>query len=98
MMWDEICVASLLDPSVITKWEELYMDVVIDHGPKYGHSLVWRRPPVLSFFYPYSGPEPLDPAKWRDHLVPPYNRHPAKVQREVDKEKFQSIFINLLSR
>ena len=99
MMWDEVSVASLLDPSVITKWEDLYIDVVIDHGSKYGHSLVWRRPSGgFSFFLPYSGPEPLDAAKWKNHLNPPYNRRPARVQMEVDVEKFNSLFVELLSR
>jgi inosine-uridine nucleoside N-ribohydrolase len=99
MMWDEVCVASLLDPKVISKWEELYMDAVIDHGAKYGHSLVWRRPPpVLSFFQSYSGPDPVDLGKWQGHYQPPYNRHPARVQTEVDLERYRSIFINLLSR
>lgn len=99
MMWDEVTVASLLDPKVITQWEELYMDVVIDHGPKYGHSLVWKRPSgVPSFFLPYSGPRPLDPAKWQGHLDPPFNRHPAQVQTKVDLERFKSVFIDVLSR
>ena len=56
MMWDEVTVASLVDPTVIRKWEELYLDVVIDHGPTYGETRVWRKPPaVLSFFLAYSG-------------------------------------------
>jgi inosine-uridine nucleoside N-ribohydrolase len=99
MMWDEVTVASLLDPSVISKWEDLYLDVIIDHGPSYGHSLVWRQPPgVPSFFLPYSGPDPLDEAKWRGHLSPPYNRRPARVQMDVDRERFNSLFVELLSR
>lgn len=99
MMWDEVSVASLLDESVIKTWERLYMDVVIDHGPRYGHTLVWRQPPSMpTFFLPYSGPEPLDPDSWRDHLEPPYNRHPSRVQMAIDVEKFESLFVSLLSR
>ncbi len=98
MMWDEVLVASLLDPSVISKWEELYLDVVIDHGPNYGHSLVWRPPGALSFFLPYSGPDALDEGKWREHLEPPFNRRRARVQMEVDAERFQDLFVELLSR
>lgn len=99
MMWDEVSVASLLDRSVIRRWEELYLDVVIDHGPKYGHTLVWRRPEMpLSFFLAYSGPDPVDLARWREHLEPPYDRHPAQVQMEVDVERFEELFVDLLSR
>jgi inosine-uridine nucleoside N-ribohydrolase len=98
MMWDEVLVASLLDPGVIARWEDLYLDVVIDHGPKYGHSLVWRPPGALSFFLPYSGPDPLDEEKWREHLVPPFNRQRARVQMEVDPKRFHDLFVAVLSR
>ncbi len=30
-----------LDPSIITKWKKLYLDVSIDHGASYGDTLVW---------------------------------------------------------
>src|SRR5215467_8213813 len=42
MMWDELTVASLLDPSVIRKSETMYLDVDIAHGPKYGYTVVWK--------------------------------------------------------
>lgn len=98
MMWDEVLAASLLDPEVITRWEDLYLDVVIDHGAKYGHSLVWRPPGMLSFFLPYSGPNPLDEEKWRGHLEPPFNRQRARVQVEVDLERFRDLFVEVMSR
>ncbi len=99
MMWDELAVAALLDSSVIEKSETLYLDVVIDQGPHYGHSLVWRKPEVpLSFFLAYSGPDPVDQEKWRSHLEPPYDRHPARVYLEADVEKFRALFVDLLSR
>jgi purine nucleosidase len=40
-MWDELSVAGWLDPSVITKEEQLYMDIDIDHGAGYGNTIVW---------------------------------------------------------
>jgi inosine-uridine nucleoside N-ribohydrolase len=99
MMWDEVAVAALLDPSVITRSETLYLDAVIDSGPKYGHTLVWRKPEEpLSFFLPYSGPDPVDLSKWAGHLEPPYDRRPAKVYVEADIEKFRALFVELLSR
>ena len=99
MMWDELSVATLLLPSVVKRWETLYLDVVIDHGGKYGHTLVWRQPEgVPSFFLPYSGPAPLDGAKWLGHLDPPYNRKRARVPLEVDVEKFEDFLVRVLSR
>ncbi len=41
LMWDEIAAAGWLDPSIITKRKELYMDMNIDHGAGYGDTLTW---------------------------------------------------------
>jgi inosine-uridine nucleoside N-ribohydrolase len=40
-MWDELAACSLIDPSVITKEKQLYMDVDLSHGPSYGETLTW---------------------------------------------------------
>ena len=99
MMWDELMVASLIDPQVIRKSETMYLDVDITHGPKYGHTVVWKpAADVPEFFQPYSGPRAVDTAKWRDHLTPPPQLHPAEVQMDVDSEKFNNIFVDLMSR
>ena len=41
-MWDEVSVASLLDPSIITDQREMYIDVDVDRGPNYGSTLAWE--------------------------------------------------------
>jgi len=98
MMWDELLVASLIDPSVIKKSEIMYLDVDITHGPDYGHTVVWKPiPDVPQFFLPYSGPQPVDKEKWKTHLLPPSHLHPAQVQMEVDATKFENIFVNLMT-
>ncbi len=98
MMWDELLVASIIDPSVIRKSETMYLDVDIDHGPKYGHTVVWRKPENLpQFFLAYSGPQAPEHEKWLGHLAPPPQLHPAAVQVEVDVEKFADIFVELMS-
>jgi inosine-uridine nucleoside N-ribohydrolase len=98
MMWDELLVASLIDPSVITKSETMYLDVDISHGPSYGHTVVWKKPEdIPRFFLPYSGPGGPDRDKWMGHLMPPPQLHPATVQMEVDKTKFEQIFVDLMS-
>jgi inosine-uridine nucleoside N-ribohydrolase len=99
MMWDELSVATLVEPSVVKRWETLHLDVVIDHGAKYGHTLVWRKPEdVPHFFLPHSGPGGVDRSKWVEHLSPPFNRHPARVPAEVDIEKLEEFFVRLMSR
>jgi inosine-uridine nucleoside N-ribohydrolase len=98
MMWDELTVASLLDPSVIRKSKTMYLDVDIDHGPKYGHTVVWEPPSgVPKFFLPYSGPGPVDREKWQGHLQPPPQLHPASVQIEVDVQKFEDLFVDVMT-
>lgn len=41
-MWDELSAASVLDPSIITRSREMYVDVDIDHGLNYGNTLAWE--------------------------------------------------------
>ncbi|MGB8063347.1 MAG: nucleoside hydrolase [Candidatus Sulfotelmatobacter sp.] len=40
-MWDELSAAALVDPTIITKQKEMYVDIDIDHGPSYGETLFW---------------------------------------------------------
>lgn len=97
-MWDEILVASLLDPSVITRSETMYLDVDIEQGPKYGDTVVWVPPKSApTFFLPYSGPSGPDETKWQGHLAPPEQLHPATVQMDVDVQKFEKIFVDVMS-
>jgi hypothetical protein len=77
---DELMFASLIDPSVIKKSEIMYLDVDIDHGSKYGHRVVWKKPDdVPRFFLPYSGSQAPDREKWLAHLTSPAHLHPASV-------------------
>ena len=40
-MWDELAACAWLDPSIITKTRDLYVDVDVSHGSSYGHTLTW---------------------------------------------------------
>ena len=40
-LWDELAAVAWLDPSIITKWKKLYIDVDTDHGAGYGNTLAW---------------------------------------------------------
>jgi inosine-uridine nucleoside N-ribohydrolase len=42
-MWDELSVAALIDPSIITGERQLYVDINVDHGPYYGETLFWDK-------------------------------------------------------
>jgi purine nucleosidase len=40
-LWDELAAAAWLDPTLITKTENRYLDMNLDHGPGYGDTLTW---------------------------------------------------------
>jgi inosine-uridine nucleoside N-ribohydrolase len=40
-MWDEVAAAAWLDPAIITKDRQLYLDVDVAKGPNYGDTLTW---------------------------------------------------------
>ncbi|HXV61658.1 MAG TPA: nucleoside hydrolase [Vicinamibacteria bacterium] len=42
-MWDELAAAAIIDPSIITKTEELFVDVDWGFGPNYGKTVWWRK-------------------------------------------------------
>ena len=41
ILWDELAATAWLDPSIITKWQKLYLDVEVDHGASYGDTHAW---------------------------------------------------------
>ena len=41
-MWDELAAAAWLDPTLITREDQMYMDIDITHGAGYGNTLVWN--------------------------------------------------------
>ncbi len=97
-MWDELAVAALIDPSIITESQTMWLDVDITRGPKYGHTVVWTQPDeVPTFFLAYSGPEPMDRSKWLSHLEPPPHLRPATVQMDLDIKRFEDLFVEVMS-
>jgi len=40
-LWDELAACAWLDPGIITKVRDLYMDVDVGHGSGYGDTLTW---------------------------------------------------------
>jgi inosine-uridine nucleoside N-ribohydrolase len=40
-MWDELAAAAWLDPSLITRERQLFMDVEIDHRAECGNTVTW---------------------------------------------------------
>jgi inosine-uridine nucleoside N-ribohydrolase len=42
-MWDELAACAWVEPALITKEKQLYMDVDLSHGPSYGDTLTWSQ-------------------------------------------------------
>jgi purine nucleosidase len=42
-LWDELAACAWLDPSIITRRLDLYMDVDVSHGSSYGETLTWSK-------------------------------------------------------
>jgi len=42
-LWDEIAACAWLEPGIITREREVYLDVDVDHGPAYGETLTWSK-------------------------------------------------------
>ena len=40
-LWDELAACAWLDPGIITKVRDVYMDVDLSRGPSHGHTLTW---------------------------------------------------------
>jgi inosine-uridine nucleoside N-ribohydrolase len=40
-MWDELTALTWIDPTLITRESQVYMDVDLSHGPSYGDTLTW---------------------------------------------------------
>ncbi len=40
-LWDELAACAWIDPSIITREKQVYMDVDLSHGPSYGDTLTW---------------------------------------------------------
>jgi purine nucleosidase len=73
-MWDELAAAAWIDPAVITKQENRYLDVDISHGAGYGNTLTWT-----------------------ERNKPKAAVQPAVIQVDLDKAKFDEMFVSLMS-
>lgn len=41
-LWDEVAAGYVLDPGIVTRTDQLYVDYITQFGPKYGSTLSWR--------------------------------------------------------
>jgi inosine-uridine nucleoside N-ribohydrolase len=85
-MWDEISVLAFLDPSVVTRQQELFVNVDIDHGASYGQTIF-----VDSVLPGPPGEQPRSrsmPSWWRVSTV----------VWDLDLPRFYDLFVKLMTR
>lgn len=85
-MWDEIAALAMLDPSIITRQQQLYVNIDIDHGPGYGQTI------FVEAEIPGAAGQPAQPRKM------PSWWQMATVQWDLDLRKFYDAFVDLMSR
>jgi purine nucleosidase len=101
-MGDEMSVAQLIDPSIFTKSERMYVDICSTPGPRYGDSMFW---PQNWREAPDSQRYPVNPADQRIfvmpsqfYLGPPPSAGLVNVLLQVDHERFQTLFVDLMTK
>ena len=85
-MWDEISALAWMDPSIITKQQELYVNIDIDHGPGYGQTIFVEKEMEGGSGRP-SVPRKM-PGWWQL----------ATVQWDLDAKAFYEMYVDLMSR
>ena len=93
-MPDEMMAAYLIDPSLITETRRYYVDVDTTIGMNYGSSLYWDE-----VAKGYAGiPWPDEPTPKRQKPIPPPGARVANVAWEIDRTRFQTLFLDLMTR
>jgi purine nucleosidase len=85
-MWDEIAALAWMDPSIITRQEELYVNIDIDHGASYGQTIFVEKEQESGPGRPAT--ERRMPSWWKL----------ATVQWDLDAARFYRMYIDLMSR
>jgi purine nucleosidase len=100
-MADEMIAAQVIDPSVFTKSEPMYVDICTTPGPRYGDSMFW---PKNWQALPDSGKTVsaadrrvfVDPRQY--YMGPPPSAGLANVLMEVDRDRFKKLFVDLMTK
>src|ERR1700693_3138667 len=101
-MADEMIATQVIDPSVFTKSEQMYVDICTTPGPRYGDSMFW----------PKNWQEDSDAGKHslsaaaglvfvnprQFYLGPPPSAGLVNVLLEVDHDRFKKLFVELMTK
>jgi purine nucleosidase len=101
-MADEMIAAQVIDPSVFTKSEQMYVDICTTPGPRYGDTMFW---PKNWQDDPDAGKRPVSAADRRVfvnprqfYLGPPPSAGLVNVLQEIDHDRFKKLFVDLMTK
>jgi purine nucleosidase len=101
-MADEMIAAQIIDPSVFTKSESMYVDICTTPGPRYGDSMFWPRnwqEPPDAGGHPLTAADRrvfVDPSQY--YMGPPPSARVVNVLLEVDHDRFKNLFVELMTK
>jgi purine nucleosidase len=100
-MADEMIAAQIIDPSVFTKSEQMYVDVCCTPGPRYGDSMFWPKnwQDVPDAARSVSAADRRVFVNARQfYLGPPPSVGLVNVLLEVDHDRFKRLFVDLMTK
>ena len=100
-MADEMTAAQIIDPTIFTKSEQMYVDICTTPGPRYGDSMFWQENwnEIPNARNPVSESDRrvfVDPRQF--YLGPPPSAGLVDVLVEVDHDRFKKLFVDLMTK
>jgi purine nucleosidase len=100
-MADEMIAAQVIDPSVFTKSEPMYVDICTTPGPRYGDSMFWPKnwqaaPEAGKTVSSADRRVFVDPRQY--YMGPPPSAGLVNVLMEVNRDRFKKLFVDLMTK
>jgi inosine-uridine nucleoside N-ribohydrolase len=100
-MADEMTAAQIIDPSVFTKSEQMYVDICTTPGPRYGDAMFWPKnwqdvPDAGKTVSAADRRVFVDPRQF--YLGPPPSAGLVNVLQEIDGARFKKLFVDLMTK
>jgi inosine-uridine nucleoside N-ribohydrolase len=100
-MADEMTAAQIIDPSVFTKSEQMYLDICTTTGPRYGDAMFWPKnwqevPDAGKTVSTADRRVFVDPRQF--YLGPPPSAGLVNVLQEIDHDRFKKLFVDLMTK
>jgi purine nucleosidase len=100
-MADEMIAAQVIDPSIFTKSESMYVDICTTPGPRYGDAMFWPKnwDRVGGAGKSVGAADRrvfVDPRQY--YMGPPPSAGVVNVLQEIDRDRFKKLFVDLVTK